>query len=365
MKTFYFLGTCLLLLLISVELIFFKLENKEIPWREIATNLNTGQIVLWIFRSLEIIAFVFIYRHMSFDLVGHLPIWLIWLSGFILWDFCFYWLHRLHHKYKIFWLIHQVHHQGEYFNLSLGVRNSWYSSLTSIPFFLPMALIGYSPESFIIIGALHYFIQFYNHNGIVRQSGFLEYIMITPSHHRVHHGRAEIYHNKNFGGTFVWWDKLFGTFQPEDRSLPEQYGVPGYSDHTDIIALNHDPAFKSTLNAQGEMVSIPGWVIFAGSMLLFFHLLYFIYFEKTLDGVYLAHLFFTIAIGTILLSRMPHVPLNRLNLNIIISICVFGLLRICNTVDFTLSALIHMYIIFCISLMIRYNYRWILSGTKN
>lgn len=147
MKTFYFLGTCLLLLLISVELIFFKLENKEIPWREIATNLNTGQIVLWIFRSLEIIAFVFIYRHMSFDLVGNLPIWLIWLSGFILWDFCFYWLHRLHHKYKIFWLIHQVHHQGEYFNLSLGVRNSWYSSLTSIPFFLPMALIGTVPKA--------------------------------------------------------------------------------------------------------------------------------------------------------------------------------------------------------------------------
>lgn len=89
MKTFYFLGTCLLLLLISVELIFFKLENKEIPWREIATNLNTGQIVLWIFRSLEIIAFVFIYRHISFDLVGNLPILAnlairFYLMGFLL-----------------------------------------------------------------------------------------------------------------------------------------------------------------------------------------------------------------------------------------------------------------------------------------
>ncbi len=365
MKTFYFIGTSLLLLLILVELAFLKLEKKEIPWREIATNLNSGHIILWIFRGFEVIVFVFIYRQVSFDLVAYLPNWLIWLSGFIVWDFCFYWHHRLHHKYKIFWLVHQVHHQGEHFNFSLGVRNSWYSSLTSIPFFMPMALLGYNPESFIIIGAIHYFIQFYNHNSIVRQSGFLEYIMITPSHHRVHHGRAKIYHNKNFGGTFVWWDKLFGTFQTEDRGLPEEYGVQGYSDHTDVIALNHETALKPTPNDQDGLVSLPGWVIFVGSMLLFFQLLFFIYYEKTLDGVYLAHLFFTIAIGTVLLSRMTQVRLIIFNLNLIVSICLFGILGKCNPIDLTLFVLVCAYIIFCISLLIKYNYKWALSGMKN
>jgi anti-sigma regulatory factor (Ser/Thr protein kinase) len=149
------------------------------------------------------------------------------LFAILAWDFGFYWLHRLHHNLRPLWAVHVVHHQGEHFNLSLGVRNSWYSSLTAIPFFLVLAIIGVPLSVFLVVSVAHYSVQFLNHNALTPKLGWLEKVFVTPSHHRVHHYKERRFADSNYGGTFIFWDKLFGTFC---RITPPQgigYGVKG------------------------------------------------------------------------------------------------------------------------------------------
>ena len=210
------IGTTLLLILILMEIVFLKVvKEEEIPWREVLLNINSGHILLWINRGWILLAYYYIWQNLGFQWIAAWPVWGQWLFTFFAWDFCYYWSHRMHHTVPLLWNVHSIHHQGEHYSLSLGIRNSWFQSLTSFPFFVILSIIGVPIELFIGVSGIHYFIQFYNHNRIVKKSGFLEYFMITPSHHRVHHGSNPEYLNRNHGGTFVFWDKLFGTFQVE------------------------------------------------------------------------------------------------------------------------------------------------------
>ncbi|MBK7233917.1 MAG: sterol desaturase family protein [Saprospiraceae bacterium] len=240
-----FLGNLLLLVLVIIEILVIKFYLKEnLPWRELILNLNSGHILLWIFRGLEVSMYFYTAKYISLNWVEHLPYWGIWLLAFVLWDFFFYWLHRLHHFYSFLWSVHVVHHEGEHFSLSLGIRNSWYSSLTSFPFFIGLALLGIPVEVFVTVSSIHYFIQFYNHNHLVKRSGWLEHVLITPSHHRVHHGMNDPYLDKNFGGTFVFWDKIFGTFQSEIESHPVVFGTSAHLDSLNPVVVNNAPILK-------------------------------------------------------------------------------------------------------------------------
>jgi sterol desaturase/sphingolipid hydroxylase (fatty acid hydroxylase superfamily) len=239
------LPSALLLLLVAIEALVLRLvKRQDVPWNQIVFNLNSGHTILWLFRGVEIA--VFHAAHERFNL-GWIEDWsptsqfIVALVG---WDFCFYWLHRMHHHLGALWAVHVVHHEGDHFSLSLGIRNSWYSSMTSIPFFLVLAVIGVPTEVFIAVGAVHYFVQFYNHNGIVKKSGLLEYIMVTPSHHRVHHGKNAPYLNRNFGGTLVFWDKIFGTFQAELDDIPVQFGTNDHVATDNIFWANNLPWLK-------------------------------------------------------------------------------------------------------------------------
>lgn len=132
-----------MVLIVMVEaLIIARQKRVSFSWQDVVFNLNSGHIMLWLFRGLELFCYGFVVTHFSFGLTDSWPTWLVWLFTLLAWDLGFYWLHRLHHRYRLLWAVHVVHHQGEHFNLSLGVRNSWYSSLTSIPFFLLLALMG-------------------------------------------------------------------------------------------------------------------------------------------------------------------------------------------------------------------------------
>jgi len=357
-----FFGTCLLFILILAELLFLKIQNREIPWSEVAANLNSGHIVLWIFRGVEIIIYAFVYRHLTFDMMRYLPPWLMWITAFILWDLCFYWLHRLHHSIGLFWKVHRVHHQGTHFSLSLGVRNSWYSSLTSIPFFIPMALLGVSPEIFVIMGGIHYFIQFYNHNSIVRKSGFLDHVMITPSHHRVHHGTADIYHNKNFGGCFVWWDHLFGTFQKEDPAVPELYGLNEFRHVDDVIVMNHQGTVTRPDYRKEEKVIIPDFVLFVGACILFLHLLYFIYYEKLMAAPDMYLLFFLIVLATILLGKLNRSSLRGFNFSLIFQAVLYVSFTLLFAESLMLRLLLLFYLIYCLILLVTINTLWRKQG---
>ncbi len=288
------LGNSFLIVLVMIELAVLRFIRKEsIPWREIVMNLNSGHILMWIFRGFEIYAYYQTYNYFSFQIFTQLPLWAQWVVGYLLWDFCFYWLHRLHHKIALFWHIHVVHHQGEHFSLSLGIRNSWYSSLSSFPFFAGLAVLGMPVDIFIGVSSINYFMQFYNHNRLVGKSGWLEYFMVTPAHHRVHHGKNEVYWDKNFGGTFIVWDKLFGTFQRELAHEPIQIGIGDSPASVNTFWLNNVSFWKvwnptlptQTPSKKAEITQkVPEWFITLGCLVLFSVLLYFVFIEHTWQG---------------------------------------------------------------------------------
>ncbi len=137
------------------------------------------------------------------------------LALFLLVDFLYYWKHRLSHEINLLWLGHSIHHQSEEYNLSVALRQSWFDKFFSFPFYLPLALMGFDTQSFVIAIGLNLLYQFWVHTEVIDRMGFLEYFLSTPSHHRVHHARNPEYIDKNHGGVFIIWDKLFGTFKQE------------------------------------------------------------------------------------------------------------------------------------------------------
>lgn len=152
--------------------------------------------------------------------------WQMYVLGFILIDFASYWSHRWNHEFNVLWNRHIVHHSSEEFNLSAALRQS-ISGIVGIYFFLsiPMAFLGIPKEVIAILGPLHLFAQFWYHTRLIGRMGFLEHIIVTPSHHRVHHAINEKYLDKNYAAIFIVWDKWFGTFQEELKEVPPVYGV--------------------------------------------------------------------------------------------------------------------------------------------
>lgn len=151
---------------------------------------------------------------------------LTYIIAFVLIDFAAYWSHRWNHEFNLFWNRHIVHHSSEEFNLSAALRQS-ISGIVAIYFFLyiPMALIGIPANIIAILAPLHLFAQFWYHTRLIHKLGFLEHIIVTPSHHRVHHAINPEYIDKNYAAIFIIWDKLFGTFQEELDDKPPVYGV--------------------------------------------------------------------------------------------------------------------------------------------
>lgn len=152
--------------------------------------------------------------------------WMLYLLGFIAIDFAGYWSHRLNHSVNFFWNNHVIHHSSEEFNLACALRQSISNILGIYSFFLiPAAIIGIPAKIIQIIAPIHLFLQFWYHTRHVPKLGFLEYIIITPSQHRVHHAINPEYIDKNIGQIFSIWDRLFGTFQEELDDVPPVYGV--------------------------------------------------------------------------------------------------------------------------------------------
>jgi len=151
---------------------------------------------------------------------------LVYVLTFIGLDFAGYWSHRFNHTINIFWNRHIIHHSSEEFNLSCALRQS-ISAIISIYFFLyiPLALLGVPANVVALIAPIHLFAQFWYHTRLVDKMGILEHIIVTPSHHRVHHAINDEYLDKNYAQIFIFWDKWFGTFQEEIPESPPVYGV--------------------------------------------------------------------------------------------------------------------------------------------
>lgn len=134
-------------------------------------------------------------------------------------DFTVYWLHRANHRIRLFWAGHMVHHSSRYLNLGTAVRFSAAGPFYEPVFYIPMALVGFDPTLVLMASGINLIYGFFVHTELFRSLGFLELFMVTPSHHRVHHGRNEPYLNKNYGVVFIVWDRLFGTFQKEEHAV--------------------------------------------------------------------------------------------------------------------------------------------------
>ena len=148
----------------------------------------------------------------------------VWVFSFVFYDFLYYWFHRYSHQINFLWASHVVHHQSEEYNLTTALRQTSSSVMVWI-FYLPSFFIGVPAEVFFVSGALNLVYQYWVHTQLIGKLGWFESIFVTPSHHRVHHGQNEIYIDKNHGGVFILWDKMFGSFQEELDSEKVVYGV--------------------------------------------------------------------------------------------------------------------------------------------
>ncbi|MEH6588524.1 MAG: sterol desaturase family protein [Halioglobus sp.] len=153
--------------------------------------------------------------------------WWTWVLAFVLYDFCYYWLHRLGHERTILWASHVAHHQSEEYNLSTALRQTSTGFLFSWVFYIPMFMLGIPAEVIVTVGSLNLIYQFWVHTEHIPKLGWYEWFFITPSNHRVHHAQNDIYMDRNYGGVFILWDRLFGTFQEEREDEPVIFGIRG------------------------------------------------------------------------------------------------------------------------------------------
>ena len=130
-------------------------------------------------------------------------------------DLAYYWFHRAHHEVRILWASHVVHHSSQHYNLSTALRQTW-TPFGSLLFWAPLALVGIPPWAIFLMQSVSLLYQFFLHTERVeRLLGLVEWVMNTPSHHRVHHGINSAYLDRNYGGILIIWDRLFRTFEPE------------------------------------------------------------------------------------------------------------------------------------------------------
>ena len=150
---------------------------------------------------------------------------LTWVLALVLYDFFYYWVHRTGHEVNFFWASHVIHHSSEEFNLSTAMRQSATGFYFKWVFYIPLALLGFPLKVFLAVGFIDLVYQIWVHTRLVGRLGFLEWFLVTPSNHRVHHGQNDYCLDKNYGGIFSVWDRMFGTYADERASEPVVYGV--------------------------------------------------------------------------------------------------------------------------------------------
>jgi alkylglycerol monooxygenase len=216
-----------LLLVIFEKWYGWKKGNDTVNTMDMVSSLTSGvtnvtKDVLGL--SIFILGYEWYLQH--FKIVELKATWLIYVVAFIALDLMGYWVHRIDHKINFFWNSHIVHHSSEEFNLACALRQSVSSFVKIFSFFLlPAALLGVPAKVIATIAPIHLFAQFWYHTRHINKMGFLEHIIVTPSHHRVHHAFNKEYLDKNFGQIFIFWDKWFGTFQEELPNVPAVYGI--------------------------------------------------------------------------------------------------------------------------------------------
>ena len=215
--------------------IFFILIGMELAWNfykklnyyrfnDSIANLSQGigqQLTGIFMKTALFFGYKYIFENWRvFDLPQSIWIWIILFIGV---DFFYYWFHRMSHQVNALWAAHIVHHQSEEYNLTVALRQSWFQGWFSWVFYLPLAFVGFDPIMFLTLSSFNTLYQFWIHTRAIKSMGPLEWILNTPSHHRVHHGSNPKYIDRNHAGTLIIWDRIFGTFQKEEEEV--YYGI--------------------------------------------------------------------------------------------------------------------------------------------
>ena len=218
----------ILFLLVLIEGLAARWKGVKIyRFQDTITSINTG-LLSQFFTATGAVISVFMYnaietRYGSFE--WQASSLFTWIFALLLYDFLYYWVHRTGHEVNLFWAAHITHHSSEEFNISTAMRQASTGFYFKWVFYIPLAILGIPLQVFIIIGLIDLLYQVWVHTQLVGRLGWLELFLVTPSNHRVHHGQNDYCIDRNYGGIFPIWDRLFGTYADEREEEPIVYGI--------------------------------------------------------------------------------------------------------------------------------------------
>jgi alkylglycerol monooxygenase len=214
--------------LIGIELLVAKWRGRDVYHINDAINsLGLGVVsqIVGIFTKLFTIGvYAWCASHLALWTLPINSVW-VWISGVLLYDLLYYWLHRCGHEVNVLWAAHVVHHQSESYNLTTALRQTGSGFLLGWLFYLPMALLGYPTELFAVVALIDLLYQFWVHTEVIDRLGWFDRVFCSPSNHRAHHAVNDRYLDRNYGGILIIWDRLFGTFVEENDEDPPIYGT--------------------------------------------------------------------------------------------------------------------------------------------
>jgi sterol desaturase/sphingolipid hydroxylase (fatty acid hydroxylase superfamily) len=248
----------LFLSLMALEMLAARLLRASVVrFHDAVTSIHIG-FVSELFRSVTKLVSVVVYATLvqqaaSFEWDPRHPA--VWIVAFFLYDFFYYWAHRCGHEINLLWASHVVHHSSEDFNLSTAMRQSWTNQVFYWIFYLPMAIVGIPVEVFVVTALASAVYQFWVHTRLIRRMGWMDRVFVTPSNHRVHHGRNAYCIDRNYGGTLILWDRLFGTYAAERDQEPVVFGTLTPLRSWSPVWAN----FKNYLVIASEAAALKGW----------------------------------------------------------------------------------------------------------
>jgi sterol desaturase/sphingolipid hydroxylase (fatty acid hydroxylase superfamily) len=256
----------LLMILEAVAGIFLQREIYTAKDAAASITMGLGSLAVeFVAKILQFAILTYLYRFAIFHIGFQ---WWAWALLFIGDEFSYYWFHRISHECRLFWASHVVHHSSQRYNLSTALRQTWTGSFMSFIFWLWLPIVGFAPIMIMTMKAISLLYQFWIHTELVGSLGPLESVFNTPSHHRVHHGSNPRYIDRNHGGTLIIWDKLFGTFEPENPADPVRFGLTrNIQTYNPVRIAFHEWAemFRDAWRARGWRTKLryvfgnPGW----------------------------------------------------------------------------------------------------------
>jgi len=261
------------ILIIGIEMLLSNYRHRRsYTWKDTFTNaylmLMNGALDLML-RGFYLVVLGYCWHHRIIEWQDALWYWLFLLLAE---DFMYYWLHRFDHEIRLFWAVHVTHHSSEHMNFSVGFRSSVFQPLYRFIYFIPLGFMGFKPADIFFIYSATQIWGIFVHTELINKMGWLEHILVTPSHHRVHHASNAKYLDKNMGMFLIIWDKLFGTFQPELDARdyqPLKYGLtkPLEQDSPGHVVFHEWDAIRKDLQRKdigwpeklGYLFGPPGW----------------------------------------------------------------------------------------------------------